>query len=173
MLQAVVAAVSGACEFVVVVAHRNQALPPLPETVLRIDDPAALDDQGPLVGVHAGLAALEADDLVYLAATDKPLLTASHVAWMFDRLGDADAVVPIEPPDTARRHRLHPLAGALRVGPARHAIASLVRDGERALWRAYERLRCVEVAVADLPEPAVLDDVNTPAQYEAALGERA
>lgn len=172
MLEAVVAPLLDACAQVVVVAHEGQSLPPLPDTVVRVNDPAELDDQGPLVGVRAGLSVLEDDDVVYLAATDKPHLTATAVAWMFERLGTADAVVPVEPPGSSRRHRMHPLAGVLRVGPARPAIDTLIQQGERALKLAFERLHATEVPVAELPEPEVLRDYNTPDAYEAARQER-
>ncbi|MBV1857430.1 MAG: molybdenum cofactor guanylyltransferase [Nannocystaceae bacterium] len=169
MLEAVLHPLQACCEFVVVVAHPGQVLPALPAGVLRVDDPPELDDQGPLVGVYAGLSALDADDAVYLAATDKPSLSARHVDWMFERLGDADAAVPVDPPDSLRRHRMHPLAGVLRVGAAREAIALLLREDERALRLTFERLRCNEVPVSTLPDPNVLRDCNTPADYQAAL----
>ena len=171
MLETVIDTLVAECAQVVVVAHAGQALPSLGDRVIRVDDPAALDDQGPLVGVHAGLAALDDGDLVYLAATDKPHLSGEHVRWMFERLADADAVVPVEPPDSTRRHHLHPLAGVLRVRAARPVVAQLVTEGERALRLAFERLRCIEVPVADLPQPEVLCDYNTPEAYEAALRE--
>ncbi len=171
MLEAVLDPLRACCAMVVVVAHSGQVLPGLPHGVLRVDDPPDLDDQGPLVGVHAGLAALDANDAVYLAATDKPNLTARHVNWMFDRLAetDTDAAVPMDPPESIRRHRMHPLAGVLRVGPAREAISQLLRENERALRLTFERLRCTHVPVSALPDPDVLRDCNTPADYQAAL----
>lgn len=171
MLETVVDTLLAACARVVVVAHAGQRLPPLPPNAIRVDDPTELDDQGPLVGVHAGLSALHDDQVVYLAATDKPQLSAEHVRWMFERLGDADAALPVEPPDSTRRHRMHPLSGVLRVGPARPVVAQLVEEGERALRLAFERLRCNEIPVSDLPRPEVLEDYNTPEAYEAALRE--
>lgn len=172
MLEAVVETLRACCELVVVVAHPGQSLPPLHSGVLRVDDPPELEDQGPLVGVHAGLCALQATDVVYLAATDKPNLTTRHVRWMFERLADADAVVPVDPPDSPRRHRMHPLAGVVRAGAAREAISQLLREDERALRLTFERLRCNEVPVANLPNPEVLQDCNTPADYKAALREQ-
>lgn len=171
MLEAVLDPLQACCALVLVVAHRGQVLPDLPSGVRRVDDPPELDDQGPLVGVHAGLAALDANDAVYLAATDKPNLTVRHIRWMFDRLDDtdADAAVPVDPPDSVRRHRMHPLAGVLRVGAAREAISELLRQNERALRLTFERLRCTEVPVSTLPDPDVLRDFNTPADYQAAL----
>ncbi len=169
MLETVLDPLVACCELVVVVAYPGQALPALPEGVIRVEDPPELNDQGPLVGVHAGLGALKADDLVYLAATDKPNLTRAHVEWMFERLADADAVLPTEPPGSPRKHRMHPLAGVLRVGAAREAVAQLLHEDERALRLLYERLRCNAVPVSTLPDPNVLQDCNTPADYEAAL----
>ncbi|MGH1342918.1 MAG: molybdenum cofactor guanylyltransferase [Nannocystales bacterium] len=172
MLEAVLEPLQACCEVVVVVAHPGQALPTLPTDILRVDDPPELDDQGPLVGAQAGLCALDANDAVYLAATDKPNLTVLHVQWMFGRLGDADAAVPMDPPESTRRHRMHPLAGVLRAGPARSAISQLLREDERALRLTFERLRCNEVPVSSLPDPGVLQDCNTPADYQAALREK-
>jgi len=172
MLEAVLEPLQASCEVVVVVAHPGQVLPALPADVVRVDDPPELDDQGPLVGVHAGLSALDANDAVYLAATDKPHLTTRHVNWMFERLGDSDAAVPVAPPDSPRRHRMHPLAGVLRVGPATRVISQLLGENERALRLTFERLRCNEVPVSSLPDPDVLLDCNTPADYQTALGEQ-
>lgn len=172
MLEAVLDPLRACCDVVVVVAHPGQALPALPNGVLRVDDPPELDDQGPLVGVHAGLCALDANDAVYLAATDKPNLTTRHVRWMFECLGDADAAVPMDPPDSQRKHRMHPLAGVLRVGAAQGAISQLLREDERALRLTFERLRCNQVLVSTLPDPEVLRDYNTPADYEAATREQ-
>ena len=67
---------------------------------------------------------------------------------------------------------MHPLAGVLRAGPARDAISQLLREDERALRLTFERLRCNEVPVSTLPDPDVLRDCNTPADYEAALREQ-
>lgn len=168
MLGAVLEPLLAACEEVVIVAHAGQTLPTLPPAVTRVDDPPELDDQGPLVGLHAGLSALQDDDLVYLAATDKPHLTATHVRWMFERIADADAAVPVEPENSTRRHRMHPLAAVLRARVARPLAASLIADGERALRLVFERLACNEVSVEALPDPAVLRDYNTPEAYAAA-----
>ncbi|MCR9163907.1 MAG: molybdenum cofactor guanylyltransferase [Nannocystaceae bacterium] len=171
MLEAVLEPLREACAKVVVVAHVGQTLPPLPPGVSRVDDPVELDDQGPLVGLLCGLAVLDDDDLVQLAATDKPHLTASAVRWMFERVGEADAAVPVEAEGSTRRHRMHPLSGVLRVGPARAAATSLISAGERALRRVFEALDCNEVRVADLPDPAVLRDYNTPEAYAAGRGD--
>lgn len=172
MLETVLEPLTAVCARVIVVAHAGQALPTLPADVLRVNDPATLDDQGPLVGTQAGLTALKDTDVVYLSATDKPQLTAEHVAWMFERLGSNDALVPVEPHDSNRRHRMHPLAGALRVGAARPVVDALVAAGERALRRVFEELRAHEVPVAELPNPDVLADYNTPEQYEAVTREQ-
>ena len=169
MLETVVGTLVAECARVVVVGHAGKRLPPLGDRVVRVDDPTALDDQGPLVGVHAGVAMLDDDDLVYLAATDKPHLCGEHIRFMFERLAETDAAVPIEPSDSGRRHHLHPLAGVLRVRAARPMVAQLVAEGERALRRVFERLRCTEVPVGLLPRPEVLHDYNTPEAYEAAL----
>lgn len=171
MLEAVTEPLRQACAQVVVVAHAGQPLPPLPPDVVRVDDPVELDDQGPLVGLQAGLSALDDDDLVYLAATDKPHITAAHVRAMFERVGDGDAAVPTEPEGSGRRHRMHPLSGVLRVGAARPVAASLIADGERALRRVFEALDCNEVPIGELPDPTVLRDYNTPEAYAAGRKE--
>ncbi len=168
MIESVVQTLHRVTPHVVVVAHAEQALPHL-TGVTRVDDPAALDDQGPLVGTRAGLAALQPDDLVYLAAVDKPLLNAAHVHFMFAQLGqDVDAALPVEPPSSDRRHRVHPLAAVLRVGPAAREAHRLIAAGERALKRLFAALPCVEVPRRALPDDAVLRDCNTPDDYEAA-----
>lgn len=167
MLEAVLGPLREECARVVVVAHRGQSLPPLPSDVLRVNDPVDLDDQGPLIGLHAGLVELDDADLVYLAATDKPHVTATHVRSMFEAVGEADAAVPMEPEGSPRKHRMHPLSGVLRVGPARALAASLIAGGERALRCVFEGLERHDVPVGDLPDPSVLRDYNTPEAYAA------
>src|SRR5262245_66621206 len=56
---------------VVVVRAPGQELPPLPERVTVVED--AREGRGPLMGIAAGLAALEAD-AAFVSSTDVPLL---------------------------------------------------------------------------------------------------
>ncbi|MEM6291770.1 MAG: molybdenum cofactor guanylyltransferase [Myxococcota bacterium] len=171
MIESVVATLQQVTAQVVIVAHAEQDLPPLPG-ITRVDDPVTLDDQGPLVGAREGLAALHPDDVAYLAAVDKPLLDEAHVRFMLAQLrAGIDAAVPVEPADSKRRHRLHPLAAAVRVGPALREASRLIADGERALKRLFSALPCAEISRSALPNDAVLRDCNTPDDYEAARRE--
>ncbi|AMV28189.1 Molybdenum cofactor guanylyltransferase [Gemmata sp. SH-PL17] len=78
MLQRAVRVLSEIVEPVVVVAARNQDVPPLPSEVAIVSD--EIDEKGPLAGLAAGLAALAGQcDAVYLSACDVPFLKPEFV----------------------------------------------------------------------------------------------
>lgn len=48
---------------------------------------------GPIGGLHAGAAAAEGD-LLFVSACDMPCIETAVVSYLFDAIGDADAIIP-------------------------------------------------------------------------------
>jgi molybdopterin-guanine dinucleotide biosynthesis protein A len=129
-----------ACDEVLVVGKAGE----LPFDV--IDDSA--DVRAPIAGVVAGLRAARHDVVIFL-----PVDCPSVTAGLLRHLGDAcaDAAVP----------QTGPLPGAW----AKSALPLLERRlvaGPLALYRAYDELDVVEVAV----DPALVADVDTQADLD-------
>lgn len=173
MLHRVTRLVGAACPVVVVVATAGQPLPPLPQGVVRVDDPPDRSGGGPLVGAATGLDALVevGADIVYLGAVDAAWLTTAHVVAMLDALaGDrtAMAVVPETGPSPDGTRIVHATSGAVRLPVGRDTATALLRSGQRALGRLYDGLAARRIAVGSLAEPDVVRSCNTPQDYEAA-----
>jgi molybdopterin-guanine dinucleotide biosynthesis protein A len=131
---------AAACDEVLVVGKAGE----LPFEV--IDD--ATDLRAPIAGVVAGLRAATHDVVVFLPV-DCPSITPE----VLRQLGDAcaDAAVP----------QTGPLPGAW----AKSALPLLERrlaDGPLALYRTYDELNVVQVAV----DPVLVADVDTPAELD-------
>jgi molybdopterin-guanine dinucleotide biosynthesis protein A len=156
---------------VVVVAAPGQVLPPLPAGVRVVAD--AREGLGPLQGIGSGLAALDgAADVAFVSSTDAALLHPAFVRRVLAGVEtDIDVVVP-----HARGHR-QPLAAAYRVGLA-PLIDDLLAQGLAKPGFLYERCRVRQVDDAWLladpllaavdPSLASLENLNEPAEYEAA-----
>ncbi len=157
--------IAGAVPTLVVVGTAGRALPPLDDGWARVDDPA---EQGPLRGIHTGLAALDERgiELAYLGACDAITLTTAHVAFVLDTLArdDAvDAVVPRQADGTPC-----PLHAAVRVRPALAAAQRLLDEGRRAAQALSESLTTRFVEADDLPDARALLPANTPQQWAHA-----
>lgn len=156
-----------ACTHPVVVVARDvtQELPPLPLECELVFD--AEPDQGPLVGLIAGLTALEhLCDAAFVTACDVPFLTAAAVNGLAARLGDNELLVP------RAEGKLQPLSALYRVSvlpTARRLLAEGIRT-PRTLAE-HVRTRILEVAEIEAFDPGhgLLRNVNSPAEYEAAL----
>jgi molybdopterin-guanine dinucleotide biosynthesis protein A len=169
MLDRVVGILAGLVEEVVVVARRDQALPPVPSSRAPVALRLAHDEvegRGPLGGLAPGLSASSCP-LVFASSCDVPFLAEAFVRAMFDALGDADVAIP------RAQGRLHPLAAVYRrdaVLP--HVRALLAEDRLRPVF-LLERVRHVVVPEAALraadPELLSLANLNRPEDYEAAL----
>ena len=139
---------------VVVVRAPGQELPAVDARVVEDEE----EGRGPLMGIAAGLAALDAD-AVFVAAVDLPRLTPAVVARVVAALGAGDdAVVPVTDRD-------HPLAAAYRRAPALAAAQHLLGEGER---RAMALLGALRVKRIDDVDPAALLNVNSPEDYGRA-----
>ena len=146
---------------VVVVRAAGQELPELPAGVRMVED--AREGQGPLQGLLAGLEAVDGE-LAFAASTDMPFLHPRFVAAVCAaaRKAGADAAVP---------HLggfRQPLAAAYRTALA-PLVAGLVAEGR--LKPAFLFERCETRWLDALPHPESVRNINTRADYEAALRE--
>jgi molybdopterin-guanine dinucleotide biosynthesis protein A len=165
MLQRVVRLLGSVVTPIVVVAARSQPVPLLPGYARIARDER--EDQGPLEGLRAGLAALPASvDAAYVTGCDVPLLVPRFVTLMVELLGDHDiAVIEID-------GFTHPLSAVYRRAILPHVEALLASDRLRPayLFDALKtrRVRPAEVASVD-PELLTLRNLNTPEEYREAL----
>jgi len=169
LLDRVVAILADLVEEVVVVARRDQTLPPVPS----LHPPRAMrlahdevEGRGPLGGLAPGLEAATCP-VVFASSCDVPFLSPAFVRTMFDALGDAAVAIP------QAEGRLHPLAAVYRrdaVLP--HVRALLAEDRLRPIF-LLERVPHVvvpeDVLRAADPELLSLSNLNRPDDYEAAL----
>jgi molybdopterin-guanine dinucleotide biosynthesis protein A len=165
MLQRVVRLLGAAVSPIIVVAAREQPLPPLPDTVgITRDEREA---KGPLEGIRAGLSALPASvDAAYITSCDVPLLVPAFVERMIDLMGDHDiAVMEID-------GFPHPLSAIYRRDTLPHVERLLAADRLRPVFLfdavRTRRVKPEEMTVVD-PELRTLRNLNTPEEYRAAL----
>jgi molybdopterin-guanine dinucleotide biosynthesis protein A len=160
---------------IVVVGARGQALPELPPGVEVAEDARA--GRGPLEGIAAGLRAVEQRaGAAFVSAVDVPFLAPTFVRAVVRALTDGrDAAVP------RLGERTYPLSAAYTLAALPVAEGLLARDVLRARslldelqvhWLSEaELLDDAELAAAD-PGLESLTNVNTAAEYEAALRRR-
>jgi molybdopterin-guanine dinucleotide biosynthesis protein A len=176
MLQRVVRVVREAVAPVVVVAAPGQDVPELPPKVEVVRDEE--EGWGPLAGLAAGLAALEGRvDAAYLSSCDVPLLTPQFIERVVQHLSEKPTdgrpwAFGIAVPHIAGH--FHPLAAAYRLAVLPH-VRELLATGRRRLLDLLDvvparRIEPDELADID-PEFRSLRDLDSPDEYEAALGE--
>jgi molybdopterin-guanine dinucleotide biosynthesis protein A len=165
MLQRIVRVLSEVVSPIVVVAAVGQDLPELPATVevLR-DEHEAL---GPLAGLAVGLEALQGRvAATYVSSCDVPLLTAAFVARIVASLDGFDLAIPRD----GNYH--HPLAAVYATRLAATVRELIAANRLRPVF-LLEHSRAREIDVAELrpvdPELQSLQNINTPAEYAAAL----
>ncbi|GHE10856.1 NTP transferase domain-containing protein [Klenkia taihuensis] len=157
MLDAVLAAVADAAPRVVV--GPPQPVPP-GVVVVREDPPGG----GPVRGMQAGLAAVDADVVAVLAA-DLPFLTAAVVAGLRERL-TGDGVVVVDA--TGRDQHL---LGVWRTAALRAALAGVTGPvSVRSVLADLAVRRYRPDVVPGTPPPWT--DCDTPADLERARGVR-
>jgi molybdenum cofactor guanylyltransferase len=175
LLVRVVRRLAGAADPIVVVAAPGQDLPPLPPAVEILRDP--VEDEGPLVGLGAGLAALASRAAyAFVSAVDAPFLAPELVRRLRTLCADADACVVRD------GDHLQALAAVFATG-LHPTVEALVAAGERRALAVFERARTVIVERGELlADPAVaaadpelwsFRNLNTPADYAAALRDAA
>jgi molybdenum cofactor guanylyltransferase len=167
MLQRVVRLLGAAVSPIIVVAAREQPLPPLPDTVgITRDEREA---KGPLEGIRAGLSALPASvDAAYITSCDVPLLVPAFVERMIALMGDHDiAVMEVD-------GFPHPLSAIYRRDTLVHVESLLAADRLRPVFLfdavRTRRVKPEEMTVVD-PELRTLRNLNTPEDYRAALAD--
>jgi molybdopterin-guanine dinucleotide biosynthesis protein A len=167
MLPRVVRILSEIVAPIAVVAAPGQDLPELPADVVVARDPE--EGRGPLQGLAAGLAVLaERCDAVYLSSCDAPFLLPAFARRLIDLLGNDSICVP------RVGEYCHPLAAVYRVG-VRSAVNRLLTENR---LRPVFLFDTVPTRVVDASELADVDptfrslrNLNTPADYEAALAD--
>jgi len=165
MLQRVVRLLGTVVSPIIVVAARDQSLPPLPgEVGITRDEREA---KGPLEGIRAGLSALpQAIDAAYITSCDVPLLVPAFVERMIELMGDHDiAVMEID-------GFPHPLSAIYRRSTLPHVESLLAQDRLRPVFLfdavRTRRVKPEEMTVVD-PELKTLRNLNTQEDYKAAL----
>jgi molybdopterin-guanine dinucleotide biosynthesis protein A len=167
MLQRVVRLLSGVVSPIVVVAARDQELPPLPSDVIVTRDER--EARGPLEGLRAGLKALpETVETAYVTSCDVPLLEPRFVQYMVELLADDDiAVMEID-------GFTHPLSAVYRRAILPHVESLLAQDRLRPVFLfdavRTRRVKPEEMRVAD-PKLQTLRNLNTREEYLSALAD--
>lgn len=167
MLRRVVRLLGEVVAPLVVVAAPGQDVPPLPAGVEIARD--AETGHGPLQGLLAGLEALHGRvEAAYLSSCDVPFLRPAFVRRLVELLGEYAICVP-----EVGGHR-HPLAAVYRIEVAAIA-ARLLREDRSGPIDLFKQLSTRIVGADELVEVDAtfqsLRNVNTPADYEAALRE--
>lgn len=165
MLQRVVRLLGTVVSPIVAVAARDQALPPLPDSVSITRDER--EAKGPLEGIRAGLSALPPSiDGAYITSCDVPLLMPAFVERMIELLGDHDvAVMEID-------GFAHPLSAVYRRDVLPHVESLLAADRLRPVF-LFNAVRTRRVEPGEMravdPDLRTLRNLNTPEDYRAAL----
>lgn len=123
-------------------------------------------DCGPMGGLHASLKRCESD-LLLVAACDTPLLTMEFYRYLCTFLGEHDGVVAVV------NGRMQPLAAVYtkRLLPVFEAC---LREGNYRLRDALAQANICYVELSDQPTLcAMLQNINTPQEYEQLLQQRA
>src|SRR5439155_13587628 len=167
MLPRVVRLLGQAVRPLVVVAAPDQEVPPLPDDVTVVRDEEK--GRGPLQGLAAGLDALAGRAAAaYLSSCDVPFLRPAFVRRLVELLGAHAICVP----RAGGYH--HPLAAVYRLGVA-EAVRRLLAEDRLRPFFLFEAVptRVVEPAeLADVDATLqTLRNLNTPQEYEVALGE--
>jgi len=165
MLERVVRLVGQSAEELVVVAAADQELPALPDTVRIARDQHP--DRGPLEGIASGLRALAAHtDIAFVTSCDVPLIVPAFITRLFELIGSHEAAAPLV------EDRLHPLSAVYRTSVLAAVEQQLAAD-QRRVTDLLAQLNTRPVTAAEFaavdPDGRSLQNVNKPAEYEAAL----
>lgn len=156
MLERITRVVRSVADEVIVVGRRDQLSSTTHDTI---------EDQGPLAGIAAGLAASQTD-LNIVVACDMPLLKPEVLQRMVSLIGDHDACVA-----TVGDHA-SALCGVYRSRVAQDARA-LLDSGERRVMRLLDRVQTTRVdgaAFRDIdPNLETFLSCDTPETYQSAL----
>jgi molybdopterin-guanine dinucleotide biosynthesis protein A len=165
MLARVVRIVGEVVSPVVVVAAPGQELPELPAGTLVTRD--EIQNQGPLGGLAAGLAALrDRAEAAYVSSCDVPLLEAGFIRAMVEALGTHELAIPRD----GEYH--HPLAAVYRTA-LEPRVGRLIAEGR---LRPFFLVQESDARIVDVSELRAVDstlsslrNANTPEDYREAL----
>lgn len=158
--------VSGIVERTILVAAPGQELPAFPKSVTVVRDHR--EGRGPLEGMRAGLSVVDRGSIAFVIGCDTPFLTAAFIERVASLRGEHEIAVPwID-------GFYHPLAAVYRPSVVPHIEQLLAADQLRTTF-LFERASTRRVTADELrdvdPQMASLRNLNTPADYLAALAE--
>jgi molybdopterin-guanine dinucleotide biosynthesis protein A len=149
---------------VVVVIAPDQVLPALPVTVVR--DEVAY--RGPVSGIYHGLNAAKGE-ASFVGSCDIPFLNLSLISHLVSQLRNHDVVVPYW------AGRYQPLFALYRKNVVPFLRDQLRRDELRPIF-LFDKVRTRKIDEAEIrgfdPQGLSFLNMNTPADYEAALQRR-
>jgi len=146
---------------IVVVTSEALDPPPLPAPARVVHDERP--DQGPLAGLAAGLAQLEAD-IAFAIGTDVPFLTPAFARAVLAAASADRAAAPVVDGFVQPLGAAYPKRGAAR---ARELLA----HGRRRPLDLLDALDFRPLAAEELPDLVSLRGLDTPAEYLAAVAE--
>jgi len=149
---------------VVVVIAPDQVLPALPVTVVR--DEVAY--RGPVSGIYHGLNAAKGE-ASFVGSCDIPFLNLSLISHLVSQVHNHDVVVPYW------AGRYQPLFALYRKSVVPFLRDQLLRDELRPIF-LFDKVRTRKIDEAEIrrfdPEGLSFLNMNTPADYQAALQRR-
>jgi molybdopterin-guanine dinucleotide biosynthesis protein A len=158
--------VSGIVEQTILVAAPGQELPVFRESVTVVRDHR--EGRGPLEGMRAGLSVVDSGSIAFVTGCDTPFLTPAFIERVASLLGEHEIAVPwID-------GFYHPLAAVYRPSIVPHIEKLLAADQLRTtfLFQRAATRRVVADELRDVdPQLASLRNLNTPADYLAALAD--
>lgn len=165
LLERVIRRMREAVSPIVVVAAKDQELPPLPEGVLVGRDD--VEGKGPLAGLAVGLAMMRSHrEAAFVSSCDAPFLEPAFIRRMIEELQDHDLAIPRE------ATYYHPLAAVYRTS-LEPTIRELLAEDRLRPFFLIERCRAKIVDVEELrlvdPDLRSLSNMNHPEDYEQAL----
>src|SRR6266404_3766226 len=129
--------------------------------------PDELPGRGPLAGIYTGLKKARTEYNLFLGC-DMPFVDSDFLEFLCARALDtaADVTVP-----KSRQRWLIPVCAVYR-RRAREVIRKSLEAGENKITRFFPRVRCEVIPWRVIARagfgPAVLDNINTPQDFEAA-----
>jgi molybdopterin-guanine dinucleotide biosynthesis protein A len=165
LLERVIRRMREAVSPIVVVAAKDQELPPLPDDVLIGRDDA--EGLGPLLGLAVGLRMMSPHrEAAFVSSCDAPFLEPAFIRRMLEELEDYDLAIPRE------ETYYHPLAAVYRTS-LEEIVCELLLENRLRPFFLVERCRAKIVEVEDLrsvdPQLESLRNMNHPTEYQQAL----
>jgi molybdopterin-guanine dinucleotide biosynthesis protein A len=123
-------------------------------------------DQGPLIGMLAGLTLAPRDRPIFVTGCDYPFVDLEAVRYLAGELQDFEAIIP------KSQGQAHPLVGVYQ-SSIQPIVEKTIARGERSLHGLLAELRVRWVEDDEWraidPNGRMLWNVNTPEEYQAAL----